>query len=230
MTLAGRLVRLATEPRSAMAVAVTLPLSEILLTWMVLLGVWAAAGTFLLSTQVGRQALVDERVRVVESLGGHVTDMAYAQLQAAPPIWVYFTSGGRLLLAPPVTLAVAFGLFVWLRRGGRATFRQCLSTSVHATGALVAQQLVATPLHLLRESLTSPFNLAALLPFFDEGSPVARFLGTVEVFGLWWVLLLALGCAAMAGGRARGFVGPLVGTYAGVAAIVAAAVLLTGGS
>ena len=230
MTLARRLVRLATAPRSAMVAAVRVPLLQVATTWVVLLALWAAAGTWLLSTSVGRQALVDERVRVVESLGGRVTDAAYAQLQAAPPVWVYFTSGGRLLLTPPVTLAVAIGLFVWLRRSRRATFAQCLSTSVHGTGALVAQQLVATPLHLLRESLTSPFNLAALLPFFDEGSAVARFLGTVEVFGLWWVLLLALGCAAMAGGRARTFVGPLVGTYAGVAAIVAGAVLLTGGS
>ncbi len=229
ITLAGRLVGLATAPRAAMAAAVRLPLSQVFLTWMVLLAVWAAAGTWLLSTPVGRQALVDERVRVVESLGGRVDDAAYAQLQAAPPRWVYLTSGGRLLLTPPVTLAVAAGLFLWLRRRG-ATFLQCLSTSVHASGALVAQQLVATPLHFLRESLTSPFNLAALLPFFDEASVAARILGTVELFGLWWVLLLALGCAAMAGARARAFVGPLLGTYAGVAVVVAGAVLLTGGS
>lgn len=128
-------------------------------------------------------------------------------------MWVYFASGGRALLAPPVTLAVAAGLFLWLRRLASITFVQCLSVSVHATAALVVQQLVATPLHLLRESLTSPFNLAALLPFFDEGSAAARFLGTVEVFGLWWVLLLAVGCAVLAERRARGFVGPLLGAY-----------------
>lgn len=229
ITLAGRLIGLAGAPRAAMAAAVRVPLFQVFVTWMVLLALWAAAGTWLLFTPVGRQALVDERVRVVESLGGRVDDAAYAQLQAAPPRWVYVTSGGRLLLTPPVTLAVAAGLYLWLRRRG-ATFRQCLSTSVHATGALVAQQLVATPLHVLRESLTSPFNLAALLPFFDEGSVAARVLGTIEIFGLWWVLLLALGCAAMAGGRARAFVGPLLGTYAGVAVVVAGAVLLTGGS
>jgi hypothetical protein len=228
--LAGRLVKLATAPRVAMADAVRVPLGRVLTAWLLLLGIWAVAGTVLLSTTVGRQALVDERVRVVESLGGQVDDPSYARLQAAPPLWVYFTSGGRLLLTPPVTLAVASGLFLWLRREATVTFTQCLSASVHATAALVAQQVVATPVHLLRESLTSPFNLAALLPFFDEGSVPARFLGTVEVFGLWWVLLLALGCAALAGGRARSFIGPLVGTYAGVAAVVAGAVLLTGGS
>jgi hypothetical protein len=230
MSLPGRLVKLTTAPRAAMAEAVRLPLGRVLAAWLVLLAIWAAAGTVLLSTTVGRQALVDERVRVVENFGGQVDDPSYARLQAAPPMWVYFTSGGRLLLAPPVTLAVAAGLFLWLRREAAVTFAQCLGASVHATAILVAQQVLATPLHLLRESLTSPFNLAALLPFFDEGSGPARFLGTVEVFGLWWVLLLALGCAALAGGRARAFIGPLVGAYAGVAAVVAGAVLLTGGS
>jgi hypothetical protein len=102
--------------------------------------------------------------------------------------------------------------------------------AVHASAALVAQQLAATPLHFVRESLTSPFNLAALLPFFDEGSLPARFFGTVELFGLWWVWLLALGCAALAGRQARHFVLPLLGIYVGVAGVIAALVVLTGGS
>ncbi|MEP7118628.1 MAG: hypothetical protein ABI880_13645 [Acidobacteriota bacterium] len=230
MTVAGRLIRLVSAPRSAMADAVRLPFSTVVATWVLLLAVWAAAAGVLLSTAVGRQGLVDERVRVVEGLGRQVDDATYAQMQSDPPLWVYFTSGGRLLLTPPVTVTVAVGLFLWLRRRAAVTFVQCLSVAVHASVALVVQQVMATPFHLVRESLTSPFNLAALLPFFDEGSAVARFLGTVEAFGLWWVLLLAMGCAALAGGRARGFLAPLVATYAGVAAVVAAAVLLTGGS
>ena len=230
MTLPGRLLALATAPRVAMSSAVHLPLASVLAAWAFLLLVWGAVGAGLLLTSVGRQALVDERVRVVESLGGRVDDGAYAGLQAAPPTWVYFTSGGRTLLTPPITLAVGAGLFVWLRRGAPVTFVQCLSLSVHATAALVVQQVVATPLHLLRESLTSPFNLAALLPFFDEGSAAARFLGTIEIFGLLWVFLLAVGCAVVSERRTLGFIGPLLGTYAGVAAGVAGAGLLTGGS
>lgn len=197
-------------------------------TWLVLLAIWAGTAGLLLSSPVGRQALVDERVRVVEALGGTVDDATYAGLQAAPPYWMYAASGGRLLLLPVVTLAVGAGLALW--PGRRAGFVPSLSVAVHASTVLVLQQVVATPLHVVRESLTSPFNLAALLPWFDEGSMPARVLGTIELFGVWWVLLVAVGCAVLAERRAREFVGPLVGAYVGIAAAVAVAVAITGGS
>ncbi len=202
--------------------------AQVAATWTVLLAVWAAAAWLLLSGPVGRQALVDERVRVVEAIGGTVNDAAYAALQANPPYWIYLSSGGRALLFPAVTLAVAAGLYLWV--GRQTGWRASLSVAVHASAALVAQQVVATPLHVVRESLTSPFNLAALLPFFDEGSLPARFFGTVELFGLWWVWLLAIGCAVLAGRQARNFVLPLLGIYVGVAGVIAALVVLTGGS
>jgi hypothetical protein len=199
-----------------------------LTTWAVLLVTWAAAGAWLLATPVGRQALVDERVRTVEALNGRVDDATYDGWRASPPYWIYLTSGGRTLLFPVVTLALAVALVLWLRPV--AGFSGTLNVVVHAGVVLVLQQLVATPLHYLRESLTSPFNLAAVLPFFDEGSVAARFFGTIELFGLWWVVLLAIGCAALTNRPPRSFVGPLLGLYGGIAAVIATAVALAGGN
>ena len=201
---------------------------NVVATWTVLLLLWSAVAAALLQSPTGRQALVDERVRMVEALGGTVDDASYAALQARPPVWVYALSGGRTLLLPVTTLAVAAGLAVW--PGRRRGFVARLSVAVHASAVLVLQQLAATPLHMVRESLTSPFNLAAVMPWFDEGSLPARFFGTVEVFGLWWVLLLAIGAATLAERRARDFVLPLVGVYVGIAAAVAVAVSMSGGS
>jgi len=217
-----------TSPHHALGVAVERPVGHVIAAWAVLLLVWGGAASVLLGTPVGRQGLVDERVRMVEAVGGVVDDGTYAALQARPSYWIYLASGGRALLFPAVTLAVAAALFVWV--GRRRGFVSSLCVAVHANVALVAQQLVATPLHVVRESLTSPFNLAALLPFFDEGSVPARLLGTIEIFGLWWVWLLAIGCAVLTGRRAREFVLPLGGVYVGVAAIIAGLVVLTGGS
>ena len=222
--LLARLTGMVVGPRRAMAVAAGAGAGAVASTWLTVLAVWLAAAAWLLALPVGRQAVVDERVRVVEALGGAVDDATYQSWQASPPWATYFTSGGRALLLPVTTVAVATGLFLWTRRHAPAVrYLAALSVAVHASAVLALQQVLATPLHILRESLTSPFNLSALLPLFDEGSLAARILGTIELFGLWWALLLALGAAALTGRRAREYAGPMLGTYLGIAAAVAAA-------
>jgi hypothetical protein len=203
-------------------------------TWTVVLLVVAVCGGLLLSTPVGQQALVDERVRVTEALGGRVDDATYNGLQNDPPVSIYLTSGGRLLVAPPVTVAVALGLMVLARLdqggGGRVTFVTALAIVVHATVVLAVQQVVFTPLHYAYESLTSPTNVAGLLRLFDEGSWPQQLLGAVDVFGLWWMWLLAVGVAAATGRPARRYIWKLLAVYVGVAMIVAAVFAVLGRS
>jgi hypothetical protein len=196
-------------------------------TWAVVLLVVAVCAGLLLSTPIGQQALVDERVRLTEAVGGRVDDATYARLQIDPPVSIYLTSGGRLLLTPPVTLAVALGVMALARRDrsrGDAplTFVTALAIAVHATVVLALQQVVATPLHYAYESLTNPTNLAALLRMFDEGSWAARLFGAIDLFGLWWIWLLAVGIAAATGRPARQYVWKLLAVYMSVAAIVIA--------
>jgi hypothetical protein len=229
--LLPRVIGMVLRPRTALQTAIHAGPGAVAATWLAILAIWLAGGVWLLNQPVGRQAVVDEQVRVVEALGGRVDDASYQAWQAAPPWRTYFTSGGRALLLPITTVLVATGLFLFARRHAPGVrYLAALSVAVHASVVLALQQVIATPVHALRESLTSPFNLAALLPFFDEGSLPARILGTVEVFGLWWAVLLALGAAALTGRRARTYVGPVLGSYVGVAAVVAGVVVLMGGS
>jgi Yip1 domain len=208
------------HPRSTMNEVVRNP--AFMTTWVVVLLAVIVCGGWLLSTPVGRQALVDERVRVTEALGSRVDDASYARLQADPPLSVYWTSGGRLLLTPPITLLIAAGLVVLARLDGvRLAFVAALAIAVHATVILAVQQIVATPVHYLYESLTSPTNVAGIIRVFDEGTLPARLFGTIDVFGLWWMWLLSLGLAAAAGKPARRYFVRLLAVYVGVAAIVA---------
>lgn len=200
-------------------------------SWAVILLIWAILGGALLSTDVGRQSLVDERVRVVETFGGQIDDARYAALEASPPWWVYVSSGSRTLLAPPTTLLVA--LLMWLvarKEGASATMSQALAIVVHANVALLVGQLIATPIHYARESLTSPLNLAALLPLMEEGSPQTRFFGTMDLFALWWAGLLAVGLSILTGRRVGRYLGPIAAVYAVFAAVVAAVVIVMGGA
>jgi len=214
-------------------------------TWVVIMLAVVACGGLLLSTPVGQQSLVDERVRVTEAVGGRVDDAAYARLQANPPLAVYLTSGGRLLLTPPVTIVVAAGLLVLARLDGAAlTFVTAQAITVHATVVLALQQIIATPVHYAYESLTSPTNLAGIVRVFDEGTWPARLFGTIDVFGLWWIWLLSVGLAAATakpapvddargrpeqGRRARRYLWRLLAVYVGVAALVAAVFAALGG-
>lgn len=216
------------HPRATMGEVVRNP--AFITTWVVVLLAVIVCGGWLLSTPVGRQALVDERVRVTEALGRRVDDAEYARLQADPPVSVYLTSGGRLLLTPPMTLLIAAGLVMLARLDGvRLTYVTALAIAVHATVVLAVQQIVATPVHYLYESLTSPTNVAGIIRVFDEGSLPARLFGAIDVFGLWWMWLLSLGMAAAAtaggsperGRRARRYAVRLLAVYVGVAAIVA---------
>src|SRR5688572_28677246 len=104
------------HPRATMAEVVRHPV--FFTTWVIVLLAVLVCGGLLLSTPVGRQALVDERVRVTEAVGQRVDDAEYARLQANPPLAIYLSSGGRLLLTPPVTLLVAAGLVALVRLDG----------------------------------------------------------------------------------------------------------------
>src|SRR5687768_10076388 len=222
-----RVTGVVVHPRATMGEVVRHP--AFITTWVVVLLVVAVCGGLLLSTPIGQQALVDERVRVTEAMGGRVDDATYARLQNDPPVSIYVTSGGRLLLTPPVTMAVAVGVMALARRvGRRVTFVTALAIAVHATVVLALQQLIATPLHYAHESLTNPTNLAGMLGVFDEGSWPARLFGAIDVFGLWWLWLLSLGLAAATGRPARQYIWKLLAVYIGVAAIVAAVFVVLG--
>lgn len=226
--VSGRLAGMVLRPRQTLATVVAQPVW--VTTWALLLIIWALCGAWLLSTDVGQQALVDERVRVVEAVGGTVTDAEYAALQARPPWWVYFTSGGRTLLIPAVTLVAAAGVWAAARRdGGRGTFNQALAVAVHASVVLAIGQLVATPLHAIRESLTTPLNLAALLPGISDGSWPARFFGAIDVFVVWWLTLLAVGIAVLTGRGFGRYAWRLGAAYVGLAAVFAAVLAALGG-
>ena len=215
------------HPRATMAEVVRHP--AFITTWVVVLLAVAVCGGLFLSTPVGRQALVDERVRVTEALGRRVDDAEYARLQANPPVSIYLTSGGRLLLTPPITLLVAVGLLILARIDGTAvSYPTALAIAVHATVVLALQQVIATPVHYLYESLTSPFNIAGILRVFNEGTWPARLFGTIDVFGLWWMWLLAVGLAAATGKPSRRYVVRLLAVYVGIAAIVAAGFAVMG--
>jgi hypothetical protein len=200
-------------------------------TWLLILSAWALCGWWLLSSDIGQQALVDERVRVIETLGGTVSDDEYKALRAEPPWWVYFTSGSRILMTPPLTIAVALALWLVARvDDGEVRFSQTLAMAVHASVVLLLGQLIATPIHVIRESLTSPLNLAAVLPLMEEGTLATRFAGTLDLFAIWWAGLLAFGLSVLTRRPVTRYGWPIVALFLTFAAAATAVTSAVGGT
>jgi len=186
-----------------------------------------AAQLALLSTAVGQQALVDQWVQRTESFGGAVDDRLYAKFE-----WL-----GRHAPLYGVTIAILLGIVLPLTVAAlirllgprRASWSGAITLAAYANVALVVRDVVAVPVGLVRESLASPLTLGTLLPMSDAASPLAMFLWTVDVFVLWWLVLVALGAAALTGQRPQALVTVFSVAYLGVGLGLTLA-MFTGGS
>jgi hypothetical protein len=183
-----------------------------------------ASGNFaLLSTEVGQQALLDQQIRTSEAWGRTVTDAEQERMEQMLPLMRYMTLGSTVVLAPIITFALAgllFGVFT-AGLGGSATYKEVLAVVAHAGAVSILATLFTLPLNYARESLSGPTNLAVFAPFLDEGSLPARFLGMIDLFLIWWVVVLAIGLAVLYKRRTAPVAFSLLGAYIGIAAIIA---------
>jgi hypothetical protein len=119
---------------------------------------------------------------------------------------------------------------VFSARGRRARFTQVLAVVVHAGVILVLRDVVAAPLNYARESLASPLTLLQFFGMFDEASPLARVLAMIDLFMIWWLVVLAIGLAVLYRTRARTVAAGLLAACAGIALLLAGSMAALGGT
>lgn len=196
------------------------------------LAVIAASFVAVSATEVGRQAALDQAVNRLEAFGVEVDDARYAVLER---LTSYYGAAAAALtiVGGPIALFALSGVVFAIARGarpGEPTFRQVLSMVAHTGVILALQRVVAVPAMFLTESISVPTNLAALLPMLEESSFPVRFLGSIDLFTLWWTIVLATGISVIYRRPARRLVYACCGVYAAVAAVIATIVVLSGGS
>jgi hypothetical protein len=188
----------------------------------------AASGAALMQTAVGRQALVDQWEQTATAFGRPVDDGAYARLEELSNQGsVEYAVVTAVLSGPVLTLAVAGVLFLVFRG---ASFGQVMAVTTHAGVILSLRQVIAAPVGYLRESTSSATSLGTWFPTLDQASPVARFLGAMDLFVIWWAIVLAIGVAVLYRRRARTVAATFVGVYAALALLLAIAMAVTGGN
>ena len=192
----------------------------------------AASQAMLLGTEVGQTALVDQWERTALAFGQDVDDARYAQFQALSRNGPVYGMAMAVVGGPLLTAAVATLIFVVFRgrSGGGVSYSQVLSVMAHASVILAIRQLVAAPVSFARETISSATSLGVWFPTLDQASPLARFVGAVDVFVIWWVVLVALGVAVLYERQARRLAAAFLGVYAGVALLLAATMTALGGT
>jgi hypothetical protein len=224
-----RLTGMIRTPRATLAAAIAQPRSFDLGLAIVIISAICSVG-FLL-TDVGRLAALDQQVRQLESFGTVVTDDTYARIRSWAPYRpamsaAFILIGWPLLWMTLAAMVKAVGDRV---TSGSATFAQVLTVMVHASAVFALRSIIAAPINYNRESLGSATSLSIIMPAFGESTFPARLLGTVDLFVLWWMALVAIGLGMLYGTRTLPIARWLLGAYAAGACALALTQALRGG-
>jgi len=157
-----------------------------------------AAGVSLpLTTEGGKQSQLDNQVRMMENFGAKIDDNAYAAMERSlrfAPIQTFVST----LVAGPIFAVIfagiLFGVFAII--GGQATFKQLFSVYVHGGAVIAAGQLFLGPLNYFRQSMTSATNLG-ILNLVSETSFLGRLFGMIDLFWIWWLIVLSIGLGVL---------------------------------
>jgi hypothetical protein len=217
MNLFARFVGILTAPRSTFEYVVAHP------KWFgmfVLTAVIVAFGAALpMTTDAGKQAAVDQQVSSMEGFGMQVSDEQYAQMMKGTAILPYMTAGS--VLVGTLIMALIIAAILWAifnaALGGDASYKQILAVLIHAGVISAAGQLFTGPLNYFRGAVTSATNLSVLLPMLDETSFMGRLAGAIDLFIIWWLIVLAIGLAVLYRRKTQ----PIAYTSFGIYAVIA---------
>jgi hypothetical protein len=187
---------------------------------------------FFFRTEVGQQAWLDQQIRQSEAWGRTVTDEQIAGMEKVFPYLPAISAGIVIVFGTLFTVAIAgilYGVFNALLGGG-ARFKQVLAIISTAGAISLLAQLVTVPMNYARESMSSATNIGVFLPFLEEGSLLARFFGMIDVFLIWWTIVIGIGLAVLYKRRTGPIVLSLLGVYAGIAAAIAIVMRVVAGS
>jgi hypothetical protein len=218
------------SPRATLAAAIENPRSFDVA--VIIVGVSTACSVAFLLTRVGRLAGLDQQVRQLESFGTIVTDQLYNQLRSWQAYRPWFSAGLIIVGWPAAWAAAAASVrAIGNRVQGRVepTFAQVFTVFVHASAVLALREVVALPINYVRESLGGATSLAVLLPGLGNATFAGRLFGAIDLFVVWWVLLVAVGLAMVYRTRTAAIGRWLFGAYATGAAALALAQALRGG-
>jgi hypothetical protein len=227
----ARAVGIITSPKATFELVVKKPQSVAIVALIALvMGIGQSA---FLWTERGQQAMVDFQMQQGEkwskALGHEMTqdesDQAYARAEKMVPIQKYIALF-QFFIALPVGLVVFSAIFWAIFNailGGTATFKEVMAVQAHAMVVNGLGGVFGAFMAFMRGAMTTvPGNLGQLLPMLPEGSFPAKFLGTLDLFGLWGCVVAGIGLGVLYRRSGRAIGTALVCVYIAIVAAIAA--------
>jgi hypothetical protein len=221
-SLPERIIGVLFAPRATYAAVAARPRAFGVLAFIILVG---AVGTYIfLSTEVGRNAMIDQQIETMKSFGVQMNDQAISRMEQGADRGKYFGPIFQAISLPIVALIITGIIFAVFNAvlGGDATFKQAFSIVAHSGVVLTVSQLFGLPLAYARERMTSATNLAVFAPFLDENSFAARLLGSIDLFIIWWTISLAIGLGVLYRRRTGPIATTLIVIYVAIGVVIAA--------
>lgn len=155
-------------------------------------------------TERGKAAALEMQVQGMETFGVTVTDEMYQQMEQrsrSSNLNAYVAIVTQFVGVPfgaLVLTVLLWGVFNTIM-GGTATFKQVMAVLVHSQIISALGTVFSAPIMYARGVMQagSVANLGAAFPMLDESSFAAKVLGAVDLFAIWWVVVLSIGLATL---------------------------------
>jgi hypothetical protein len=219
--LFARLIGVLFSPKETFAAIVARP--RWLAVMIVTLVMSSAAYYVILSSQDMQDAIVDQQVRAMESRGNVVSDQQIANIERFIGYLPVGYAVGIFVLGPLFGAAIAgivTGIFTTLM-GGNGTFKQVFAVMNHAgfipaISALFIAGMLAVGAKPIGARPPGA-NLGVFLPMLEDTSFLAVLLRSIDMFLLWWMVVLAIGLGVLYKRRT----GPIATTFIGLYIVIA---------
>ena len=182
----------------------------------------AVVSTVFMNTEVGRTAFT----QAMQERASANTQLSPEQLQRMEQVAPYiraFAGAAPIIFVPIAMMVISAVLFVVFNvlMGGTATFRQMMSVVSHSQFVSVVGTLVTYLLNFMRGTMTSTTNLSAFMPNVDEHNFVYRLARSVDLFLIWWLVVLAIGLSVLYRRKTSGVAVTLFSIYGAIVVLVA---------
>jgi len=216
----ARLLGVLFSPRATYGEIVARP--RVLGAFVITVGIMAVTEGLFFATPVMQEVLLDQQVKMIESFGVNISDQMYAGIEQGVARAAYTTPISLVFIIPiaaAITAAIILGIWGMLM-GGTGTFKQVYAIMAHSGIITALQILFSMPLSYATGRLAGA-NLSVFVPMLEESSFIARFLGAIDLFWIWWCVSIAIGVGVLFKRRTGGIAATFLGIYGLIALLLA---------